>query len=268
MYGPFCSTLPIEINTNFPQELRAMRLLLTLSLLTSFLGAQSPQARVHAHNDYAQANPFWEAYTSGAHSIEVDLFLKDGTLFVTHEEVDITDNTPSLEALYLKPLQQEYEKKTLRPLQLLLDLKSEARETLIQIQQVLERYRDLVRSGEVIWVISGNRPPPASYMDYPEYIQFDYQSLDAMEDSEAWKKVALISLPFYRYGQWEGTDKLPEAERRTIQETIAKAHRLGKPFRFWATPDTERAWTTFAELGMDFINTDRPVDCVKVINRP
>ncbi|MCR9228698.1 MAG: alkaline phosphatase, partial [Flavobacteriaceae bacterium] len=37
-----------------------------------------------------------------------------------------------------------------------------------------------------------------------------------------------------------------------------KAKASGKPFRFWATPDTKTAWARLAKLGVDYINTDHP----------
>ena len=39
--------------------------------------------------------------------------------------------------------------------------------------------------------------------------------------------------------------------------TVESAHSLGKPFRFWASPDNENGWRLAASLGADFLNTDR-----------
>ncbi|OAV63660.1 hypothetical protein Barb6_03626 [Bacteroidales bacterium Barb6] len=46
-----------------------------------------------------------------------------------------------------------------------------------------------------------------------------------------------------------------------LTEVIAKIHSLGKPIRFWRTPDGVEAWTTFHTLGIDYINTNMPEDC-------
>ncbi len=32
--------------------------------------------KIHSHNDYNQNIPFWNAYASGANSLEADIFLK------------------------------------------------------------------------------------------------------------------------------------------------------------------------------------------------
>ena len=40
--------------------------------------------KIHSHNDYAQELPFWYAYSSGASSIEADIFLRNNELYVAH----------------------------------------------------------------------------------------------------------------------------------------------------------------------------------------
>lgn len=241
-----------------------MRILIIICLVFTHThyGQTSLPVKVHSHNDYQQDRPFIAAYQSGAHSIEVDIFLKGDTLFVTHDESDIKVGNPDLEVLYLRPLQSEFEKGTLREIQLLIDIKSDAKQTLLRLTAVLQSYQALIESRKVKWVISGNRPPPAKYETYPDYLLFDYQSLDDLRDPKIWDKVALISLPFYNYSNWDGKSELPETERQKISTIIKNAHEFKKPFRFWATPDTEIAWKTFAQLGMDFINTDQPYTCM------
>jgi len=56
-----------------------MQKILTIVLiLISFIVNAQPRiysnANAHSHNDYEQANPFWNAYTEGFGSIEVDIF--------------------------------------------------------------------------------------------------------------------------------------------------------------------------------------------------
>ena len=60
---------------------------------------------LHAHNDYKQTFPFWEAYQQGYGSIEVDIFLHNNQLLVAHEEAEL-DTAKTLEKLYLQPLLQ------------------------------------------------------------------------------------------------------------------------------------------------------------------
>ncbi|WP_165605835.1 hypothetical protein [Flavivirga aquatica] len=39
-----------------------------------------------------QSVPFWNAYANGASSIEIDVFYKESTLYVTHSEEEIINN--------------------------------------------------------------------------------------------------------------------------------------------------------------------------------
>lgn len=229
------------------------------------------QVKIHSHNDYAQKIPFWTAYGNGSSSIEVDVFLKEGTIYATHAEADIKVGH-TLESLYLEPLQHAI---TLglgdqQPLQLLIDVKSEAIETLLAIIGDLDGHLELIVSQDISFVISGNRPPPENFSDYPEYILFDYQSLEDFPDDKIGGKVALISLNFKNFSNWNGEGSPSPVDLEKVSSTIKKAHSLGKSFRFWGCPDTETAWKTFAALGVDFINTDHPDKValfLKVLNK-
>ncbi|WP_156950181.1 PI-PLC domain-containing protein [Maribacter antarcticus] len=41
--------------------------------------------KVHSQNDYIQEVPFWSAYANGINTIEIDIFLKEGNLYVAHD---------------------------------------------------------------------------------------------------------------------------------------------------------------------------------------
>lgn len=212
--------------------------------------------KVHSHNDYHQDFPFIEAYINNAASIEVDLFLKDNTLYVTHDESEIK-NGRTLSSLYLEPLNELDKNGRLRNVQLLLDLKSSAKPTLKEIQKVLKKYPNLITGEKVSFVISGNRPNPSEYVNYPDFILFDHQNLDDL-DKVPLEKVAMISVSFQKFSVWNGYGRMVADELNLVQDAIARAHTFDKPFRFWATPDTKTAWGRMAKLGVDFINTDQP----------
>ena len=65
----------------------------------------------HSHNDYTRNNPFNQAYGLGFGSIEADLFLKDGELFVAHDPEDITKER-TFTKLYLEPILEAYKHST------------------------------------------------------------------------------------------------------------------------------------------------------------
>src|SRR5436190_17692627 len=65
--------------------------------------AQSLLDRAHAHNDYEHTRPLLDALDRGFGSIEADIYLINGALFVAHDRDSVrADRT--LEALYLAPL--------------------------------------------------------------------------------------------------------------------------------------------------------------------
>ena len=57
--------------------------------------------KIHSHNDYMRDVPFWEAYANKASSIEVDIVLKNDTLFVAHEAESI-NSKKTLKGFILK----------------------------------------------------------------------------------------------------------------------------------------------------------------------
>ncbi|GLB47905.1 alkaline phosphatase [Neptunitalea lumnitzerae] len=230
---------------------------LLLVLGVSSLFAQSQYA-IHSHNDYKQQFPFWRAYTNGAASIEVDVFLKNGIVYVTHSEDEITPNH-TFESLYITPIAQLAEQNTLQPLQLLVDLKSKAKPTLKQLMKIMENYPKLIGNENFKLVISGNRPALKEYHKYPDYVWFDHQNLDDLDTADL-SKVALISTSFKPYSVWNGLGRFTKEDLQKVTAVIEKAHKTGKPFRFWAAPDTKTAWFRFAKLGVDFINTDKPAE--------
>lgn len=223
------------------------------------LGAQN--INIHSHNDYLQQIPFWEAYANGAASIEADVILRNDTLFVAHEKESIRAGH-TLTSLYLNPMVQakRLQLGSLRPFILLVDFKTEAYATINQLLKELEPYQELWEDRKhpfVKIVISGNRPEKEDYQHYPFPVFFDYQSVEDTENLPL-DKIELFSLSFRRFSQWNGKGRLIDSDRVRLKEAIRVAHQVGKPFRFWATPDSKTAWKALHELGVDYINTDHP----------
>ena len=223
------------------------------------------QQKTHAHNDYSQKVPFWSSFSADVNSIEVDVLLKNNTLYVAHNEDEII-KTRTIENLYLKPLQEalKFGFKGNKNLQLLIDVKSEAYKTLDKIIEIIEKYPSLIKANHISFTISGKSPKPLDYKNYPDYIKFDYQSLDKIP-SDVLEKIALISLDFGKFSDWNGKGRLTKIDKEKIISVIKKAHGFKKFFRFWGTPDSKTAWKTFTDLGVDFINTDKPFTCVQYL---
>ena len=74
-------------------------------LLAVFHPADARLIGIHSHNDYNRKSPFFDAYKAHAASIEADVFLVDGELYVAHDREDIR-SWRTLRNLYLDPIRQ------------------------------------------------------------------------------------------------------------------------------------------------------------------
>jgi len=216
----------------------------------------------HSHNDYEQQWPFWLAYENGFGSIEADVFLAEGGLPVAHNGRDIRPGR-DLKRLYLDPLKAciqnnkgaVYANRN-KKLYLLIDCKTEGLGTLTAIIHTLKAYPEITGNKTVRIVITGNQPSKDSLYTYPAFIWFD-GDLTYKYTKRNLERVALFSANFRNYSKWEGNGRLDAASEQLLGAAIAKAHRAGRPIRFWGAPDIENAWETFEQLGVDYINTDK-----------
>ena len=222
-------------------------------------------AQAHSHNDYEQDRPFTEAYLQQFGSIEADLFLIDDSLYAAHNRSDIkTDRTFS--KLYLDPILAQIKKNDghIYPqqdlqLQLLIDLKTPAEETLSALVKLLQPYKDIfVPKGTVKIVVSGNTPSPESFDRYPLFIYFD-GSPDITYTADQLKRIGLISQAFQKYSKWNGEGDIPEKDKKSLNKVIDQTHKQDKKIRFWATPDNIHTWKTMMALQVDFLNTDKVI---------
>ena len=138
---------------------------------------------------------------------------------------------------------------------------------LIKELQPLQEYLSTQKKPNYLTIIiSGNRPTPAQYKNYPNYIFFDVD-LQLPHNAEEWKRVALVSLPFNKLSGWKGSGFLINEEKEKITQVIDSAHSKGKPIRFWAAPDTETSWKWQMKLGADLIGTDRINDLANFLRK-
>jgi alkaline phosphatase len=217
-------------------------------------------ADAHAHNDYMHPVPFHTAYDAGFGSIEADVFPVNGVLVVSHNKAAIQPQR-TLTNLYIEPLLKELIKNNRRKVNLLIDIKENYKESLQLLLKELEPLRkylftDKNKNKPVTILISGERPPPAEYKNYPDYIFFD-DDLKLFHSPQEWKRVGLVSLSFERYSSWKGEGVLPDKDKNLLTHTIDSVHNAGKKIRFWAAPDNENSWTVQMKLGADLIGTDK-----------
>ncbi|HEY6103545.1 MAG TPA: phosphatidylinositol-specific phospholipase C/glycerophosphodiester phosphodiesterase family protein [bacterium] len=256
---------------------RVVVVVLALSVAGSVTAAPDgivPLARAHAHNDYLHPRPLLDALDAGFTSVEADVWLVDGELFVAHDRSAIRP-ARTLRTLYLEPLRRivrEHDGHVHRgypyPVILLVDIKSEAEATYRVLDTQLSAYRPMltampasgVRLGAVLVIVSGNRPRDFMLGQTERLAGYDGRSTD-LGGPLASSFMPLVSDNWMLRFAWMGIGPMPEDERRRLAGIVAAAHDRGQRVRFWATPDSgpgaEAVWTVLLRAGVDYINADR-----------
>ncbi len=222
-------------------------------LVNQVIGQVYTPQNAHSHNDYAQEKLFHLAYNEGFGSIEADIHLVNSTLLVGHDTKDLKA-TNTLENLYLKPL-VAYNQPD-RKLQLLIDIKTDAKTTLDQLVVLLGNYPSITTNKNIKIVISGNAVAPALFDSYPNYIWFDGR-LSVQYSQNQLARVALISEDYYKVISYKPKWPLDSVTQEKAKSFIDQVHQLNKPVRLWASPDNPATWEQFMQWGVDYINTDK-----------
>jgi alkaline phosphatase len=250
-----------------------MKKIITLFCLQFFLFAQAQEytsSNIHSHNDYASTLPFFGAYSNETGVIEADVFIVNNELFVAHNFKDIAPQN-TLKNLYLDPLSSKLKHlegkayASNKPLILMIDIKSDATTTLKLIAQQLKTYPEIISNKNIKVVISGNRPLPEQYKDYPEFIYFDGR-LNENYSPEELARVEMISEDLKEITVWNGKGVMTQPDAEKVQAIIKKVHDQNKKIRFWATQDNVNTWMTLMNLKVDFIGTDNVSELTHFIN--
>jgi len=230
-------------------------------------------AQAHSHNDYERSTPFYAAASLQFGSIEADIHLKDGELYVAHDTKDI-QTVRTFRSMYLQPVLRQFELNNGQaytdgtPLQLLIDVKTAAAPTLKALQQQLLPYRQYfdrsVNPKAVRIVLSGNLPPVSEWQQYDPMFFFDGRP-DSTYPAEMRARIAMLSTDFEKYSKWNGKGTLTPEDLKAVKQIIDSTHARGFAFRFWGAPDTRSAWYKLMDLGVDMIGTDHPAAFSDVI---
>ncbi|MDO9380259.1 MAG: glycerophosphodiester phosphodiesterase family protein [Nocardioidaceae bacterium] len=229
--------------------------------------------RAHAHNDYEHDRPLQDALDQGFTSLEADVWLRDGELLVGHDEIDLVPGR-TLERLYLDPLRQRVRRTggtvyrgDERPVQLLVDLKTEGETTYRALDRLLRRYPTVVsrlaprvRTRAVDVVVSGNRPRDTMLAQRTRFAGYDGRLADLGSGYPA-SFMPLVSESWTSAFTWTGAGPLPAVEQDRLDRYVRRAHRDGYRLRFWATPDApgparSALWSVLADRGVDHLNSD------------
>ncbi|MEH3115173.1 alkaline phosphatase [Pedobacter terrae] len=247
---------------------------INFAALAFMLGLQGASAQVklnanrgHSHNDYKQEIPLLTAYYAEMGSIEADVFLKDGELYVAHEASEIKPDF-TLKKVYLDPLARFFKAKGNHPytnaalkLQLVVDVKEDYQHVLPVLLKELEGYAEVFdvkkNANAIKVVISGDVPAPADFKNYDEKLSFDGRPSTIYTNAQL-ARVAMISDDLKNHTVWNGKGNPTKTDEARMRAIITQAHQKGKPFRFWASQDSPNTWIVLERLGADWINTDQP----------
>lgn len=236
------------------------------------LASVRPLAKAHAHNDYEHTRPLFDALEHGFTSVEADVWLVDGELYLGHDGPDLSR---TLRSFYLEPLDRLARlgngrtfprRKT--PIQLLIDIKSDGDAAWPVVQQQLSQYPKLMthwvrgrrRDRAVTAVLSGNLAQRTSEVAV-RWAGFDGRLTSPLPAGANSEQLPLLSDNWTKLFTWQGFGPMPAAERTKLHRIVSDAHAGGYRVRFWATPDLalpnrEALWSELVAAGVDHINTD------------
>jgi alkaline phosphatase len=216
----------------------------------------------HSHNDYHQKLPYKTAIAAGMKSVEADVFLRNDILCIGHSSFKLNP-IHTLSALYLRPIVQAIRNGEAYPSELMIDIKTEANTTLKAIVEALNEFPDVFNAGSSIKIIiSGNRPKPSDWGNYPSYVLFDGRPKENYTDCQ-WEQIGMVSCSFKHYKSF----LIGKCQMFKLRKTIQLIHEKGKTVRFWKTRDNEASWKRLASLGVDVINTDTPLRLKKFLEK-
>lgn len=224
----------------------------------------------HSHNDYEQDRPLFEALDNGFVSVEADVHLINGKLYVTHDIPATLDPKLTLEAMYLDPLKAHIQKNngSVYPnyngvFYLMVDFKTEAVPTYKKLKEILTKYEDILsivkndveQKGVVKVFISGNRPIEKILKEETKLALLDGRPKD-LESNISSLIMPVVSDNYNNFLSWDGYNQLDKAEEQRFKLLVKNTHAQGKVIRLWASPDNENVWRFLLENDVDLINTD------------
>lgn len=228
-----------------------------------------PLVHAHAHNDYKHQHPLKDAMDCGFTSFEADIFFKHHRFIVAHI-TPLFKKRKTLEALYLQPLAELLKKKASiydeyhEPIQLLIDIKTDANTTYLALQPLLEKYKSFlssysngsVQKGVITIVLTGNKPTQLLQQTTTRFAFLDEGLLSLSQNNFSNTLAPLASTKYSNVLSWKGKGTIPEEEKNKLMEYTNLAHQQGKKVRLWASPENKEVWKVLLSCGVDYINTD------------
>jgi hypothetical protein len=242
----------------------AILLLLLLPLLFGCSRRNFPHPQAHAHNDYEHVHPLKDALRAGFNSVEADVHLYNDQLLAGHDSVTIA--SPSLEALYLAPLDSILKNNGgniyaghRAPFYLMIDIKTEAEPSYAALRALLKKYPSLLCNTTACPVkifLSGNRPILLMLKEGYNGTALDGRPGDVGKGYSS-ELMPVISDNYKNWSEWNGVSAPGKDDLLKIRKLAQSVHAEGKLLRLWAIPDNALAWKTLMEAGVDLINSDK-----------
>ncbi|KAF5356011.1 hypothetical protein D9756_003833 [Leucocoprinus leucothites] len=251
---------------------------------------------IHSHNDYWRDVPLLTAVSLGVASVEADVWLVNGQLFVGHEPAALAKQR-TFDSLYIQPLVDMLDRQNPKnpftdaanltapnglfdtssgtPLQLLVDIKTDGKEAMPFILRALRPLRSkgylttfengVLKPSTVTVVGTGNTPLDSVLALEPRDYFFDapLTGLGRNPANATWSRnISPIASTDYEVAVgWDGINDITDAQRQTIGNLINTAHSLGIKARFWDTPGwpifaRNKVWQQLLDSGADWLNAD------------
>lgn len=230
-----------------------------------------PLPNGHAHNDYEQSRPLWDALDHGFTSVEADVYGQHDTLYVAHNRPAFWNTDRTLENLYLRPLADRIRQNGgtvypnyKGPVYLMIDFKTGADSTYRALEKLLQRYRSLLTTcrgnrcqpGAVTVFISGNRPIETLKKAKQRLASLDGRPADLGKGFSP-ELMPIVSDAYGNHLNWRGQGPIPDDQFRKLTQLVQRVHAEGKKLRLWACPEDPAVWAKLREAGADFLSTDQ-----------
>lgn len=244
-----------------------------LFFAVSFVNAQVSPLLMHghAHNDYVHSRPLFEALENGFTSIEIDVYLHNGELKVSHLPLDL-NGKKNIEELYLSPIQKVIAenggsayKGFSTPVIFMIDFKTDGIETYNALEKILKNYQSIItvyKNDSVIHqrainiLISGRSPESVLLKEDSALATID-ESVQNMDDAKTAKVSTRYSSAWESYFTWKGNGHISDNQKAKLDSLVAKAHAMKKQIRFYHIPDKPKAWKVLLDAKVDWINTNK-----------
>ena len=238
-------------------------------VLILLCGCSTVLQNAHSHNDYLQANPLHDAMAHRFISVETDVLLKNGKLYVGHHRSDLSNpDIRDLETLYLKPLHSEFLKNGgyiypgyKGPFYLWIDIKYDGERVYKLLRDIIVPYHEMLfstisnRGGKVMIILSGDRPIDQVLSDSAPYLHLDGRP-DDLGGNLPSERMPFVSQHINLVCRINDEQFLDPEEFSRLKAHVELCHQQDKKVRLWASPESPQLWSQLIDAKVDLINTD------------